>query len=320
MPLIDMPLDELKNYKGTNPKPADFDEYWERALAELDAASLEIELIPASFQVSFAECFDLYYTGVGGSRIHAQYIRPIKPDTTPHPAVIQFHGYSGDSGDWGTKLNWAAAGYSVLAMDARGQGGLSQDLGGITGTTLKGHIIRGLDDQPDNLLFRNIFLDTAQLARITLQLPEVDPTRVGVYGGSQGGGLTLACASLVPEIRRAAPMFPFLSDYMRVWEMDLAKDAYDELTYYFKRFDPMHNREKEIFTTLGYIDIQNLADRIQADTLLATGLMDTICPPSTQFAVFNKIKSRKEMVLYPDYGHESIPDFTDKTFLFMMGL
>ena len=37
MPLIDKPLEELKVYQGTNPKPTDFDEYWEKALAELDA-------------------------------------------------------------------------------------------------------------------------------------------------------------------------------------------------------------------------------------------------------------------------------------------
>jgi len=320
MPLVDMPLDELKEYTGINPRPADFDKYWSRALSELDAASLAIELIPSSFQVPFADCFDLFFTGAGGSQIHAKYIRPKTADNTPHPAVIEFHGYSGSAGDWADKLKWAAAGYSSLAMDVRGQGGTSQDLGGVTGTTLRGHIIRGIDDDPDSLLFRNIFLDTAQLTKITMQLPEVDPERVGVYGGSQGGALTLACASLVPKIKKAAPMFPFLSDYQRVWEMDLAKDAYDEINFYFKRFDPMHLREKEFFTTLGYIDIQNLTPRIKAEVLQATGLMDTICPPSTQFAAYNKITSKKEMIVYPDFGHENIPGFSDKTFSFMMDL
>ena len=28
MPIIDLPLEELKVYKGTNPRPSDFDEYW----------------------------------------------------------------------------------------------------------------------------------------------------------------------------------------------------------------------------------------------------------------------------------------------------
>ena len=56
---------------------------------------------------------------------------------------------------------------------------------------------------------------------------------------------TLACAALEPRIRRAAPCFPFLCDYRRVWEMDLAKNAYDELGWFFRRFDPMHRREED---------------------------------------------------------------------------
>ncbi len=89
-------------------------------------------------------------------------------------------------------------------------------------------------------------------------------------GGSQGGGLTLACAALEPRIARAAPVYPFLCDYQRVWEMDLARDAYEELEYFFKRFDPTHERERETFTRLGYVDVQHLADRIGARALMAT--------------------------------------------------
>ena len=63
--------------------------------------------------------------------------------------------------------------------------------------------------------------------------------------------------------------------------MDLAKRAYEELSYYFRLFDPMHLREEEIFTRLGYVDIQNLAHRIRGEVLMGVGLMDTVCPPST---------------------------------------
>jgi cephalosporin-C deacetylase len=48
--------------------------------------------------------------------------------------------------------------------------------------------------------------------------------------------------------------------------------------------------------------------------------MDTICPPSTQFAVYNKITAPKDMVIYPDFGHEWLPSFGDMTYEFMMGL
>ncbi|WNS46498.1 acetylxylan esterase [Paenibacillus sp. MMS20-IR301] len=317
MPLVDMPLAELKKYEGRNPRPADFDAYWERALEELQAVDPQLELVPSVFQTPQAECFDLYYTGVRCARVHAKYLRPKMTDT-PQPAILQFHGYSGDSGDWQDKLAYVSLGFSVLALDCRGQGGYSEDTGGVKGNTHNGHIIRGLDDHPDNLLFRHIYLDTAQLARIALELPGVDPQRVYAMGASQGGGLTIACAALEPRVKKLAPIYPFLCDYKRVWEMDLDKDAYQELNTFFRKFDPLHEREEEIFAKLGYIDLQHLAERIEGEVLFFTGLMDTICPPSTQFAAYNKMVAPKDLVVYPDFGHEYLPGCADRAMQFFL--
>ena len=319
MPLFELSSEELWKYKGINPRPEDFDAYWDLALEEMRNTDPEAELVPSEFQVPFAECFHLYFTGVRGARIHAKYLRPRRADA-PHPAVCQFHGYSGSSGDWGDKLGFVGLGFSVAALDARGQGGLSEDAGTVKGNTLRGHIVRGLDDAPENLMFRHIFLDTAQLASIVMDMPEVDADRVGAHGGSQGGGLTLACAALEPRIKRLAPACPFLCDYQRVWELDLATNAYEELKTYFRSFDPRHEREREVFTRLGYVDCQHLAPRIRGEVLMAVGLMDEICPPSTQFAAFNKITAPKRTVVYPDFAHEGYPGFADEALRFLAGM
>lgn len=317
MPLVDMPMDKLTKYKGINPKPKDFESYWKRALDEMRAVKADVELVPSKFKAGpFAECFDLYFTGVRGARIHAKYVRPTNAPKK-HPAVVSFHGYTGSSGDWAGKLAWAGLGFSIAAIDCRGQGGFSEDSGCVKGTTYKGHIIRGLSDCADNLLFRNIYLDCAQLAGIVMSMPEIDPKRVGAFGGSQGGGLTLACAALEPRIKKAAPTYPFLCDYKRVWQMDLAERAYEELKTYFRTYDPLHEREDEVFNKLGYIDVQHLAPRIKAEILMGVGLMDTVCPPSTQFAAYNKIKSPKHLAIYPDFGHEGLPGFDDRVFEFL---
>ena len=71
-----------------------------------------------------------------------------------------------------------------------------------------------------------------------------------------------------------------------------------------------------MFTRLGYIDVQHLAPRIRANLLMVTGLMDDTCPPSTQFAAYNKVQSPKQMVLYPDYGHENLPGVNDRILAF----
>ena len=53
----------------------------------------------------------------------------------------------------------------------------------------------------------------AQLAKILMDMPQVDEHRVCATGGSQGGGLTIACAALEPRINRIGLNYPFLSDY-----------------------------------------------------------------------------------------------------------
>jgi cephalosporin-C deacetylase len=102
--------------------------------------------------------------------------------------------------------------------------------------------------------------------------------------------------------------------------MDLAKGAYEELATYFRQFDPLHERENDIFTRLGYIDNQYLAKRIRAEVLMTIGLMDITCPPSTQFAAYNKIVSTKNLLIYPDFGHEGLPGVNDLIFKFMATL
>lgn len=318
MPLIDMPIDKLEKYNGVNPKPTDFDEYWEKALTEMRAVASQVTITKATFQTPTIECFDMYFTGVNGAKIYVKHLRP-KNVAGKIPAVLRFHGYKNASEDWFGYLGFASAGVAVFAMDVRGQGGKSEDVGGVCGNTIYGHISRGLDEKdPQKLLYRDIFLDTAQLAGIVMDMDFIDETNVYTFGGSQGGALAIACAALEPRIARVAARYPFLCDYKRVWDMDLAENAYAELREYFRRFDPRHEREEEVFTKLGYIDLQYLAPRIRASILVFTGLMDKICPPSTQYAMYNKLVCPKRHVIYPDYGHEAMKDVYDITFDFLI--
>ncbi|KRF27840.1 acetylxylan esterase [Phycicoccus sp. Soil802] len=319
MPLtFDMTRDELAAYEGTNPRPEDFDRFWDASLRELDSLDSQLEIETAAFQTEAFECSHLWFRGTGGARVHAKLVRP-RLQTEPQPAVLMFHGYAQRSADWSELLGYASLGYTVAAMDCRGQAGLSEDVGGVTGWTLEGHIVRGLQGPPKQLYYRQVFLDTALLARLVMGMDHVDESRVGVTGPSQGGALTIACAALEPRIKLAAPVFPFLCDYQRVWGLDL--DAYKEVDDWFRRFDPRHEREGEIFTQLGYIDIQFLAPRIRADVLLGVGLADRTCPPSSQFAVYNKIASPKSVILYPDFRHElPLADHADAVFAFLAQL
>lgn len=314
-------VERLLRYPGISPKPANFDEYWKKGIAEIRQMDAQPETRDADFSAPYARCSDLYFTGIGGARIHARYLQP-KETTKALPVVFFFHGYTQSARNFVEMLPYVAAGYCAVALDCRGQGGSSTDAGGVSGYTYHGHFIRGLvEEDPEKLLYRSIFLDTVQLVDVVMKMGGIDAERMGAAGYSQGGALALVCASLVPEIKRVAAVFPFLTDYKKAWELLERAEAYAELGDFFRRFDPLHEKEADIFTRLGYIDTQNFVEMLQARVLFAACLADMNCPPETQFAAYNKIKSEKELIVYPDFGHEQvIPGCDDQIFQFMMGI
>jgi cephalosporin-C deacetylase len=234
------------------------------------------------------------------------------------PVVLQFHGYHSDAGDFSDKIALAAEGMCVLALDARGQGGPSEDTTRSKGGVMKGLIIRGWEEGPEQLYFRAVFLDTAHMARIALAMAGVDAERVAVQGASQGGALALVCAALEPRVSKALVQYPYLSDYRQAFRLNVLTNAYEELAYHFRFRDPLHLREAKFFKTLDYIDLQYLAPRIKAKVVWGIGLEDTVCPPQTQFAVYNQLHTRKTMLAYPEYGHEYLPRYADTTRSFLL--
>ena len=308
----DMTLEQLKNYKGITPCPVDFDVYWNTQLAMIKnyEASYELTYLP-KMSSKVMHCYDLTFISFDGSKIYAKYLRPATDEKKP--LVFQFHGYPGSSRSFLELSGFVASDMAVVAMDCRGQGGRSHDNQSYPGTTVSGHIIMGLSGaSPDAMYYRNVFLDTVVLVNLLKTFPNTDNSHLCANGASQGAALALVCASLNPEIKRTCALYPFLSDYKRVWDLNLDLVAYEGLRYYNKWFDPAGIHVEETFTKLGYIDVKNFAPRIQGAVLMGTGLLDDICPPSTQFAVFSHIKCTKEHILYPNFTHELIRDFDDR--------
>ena len=144
------------------------------------------------------------------------------------------------------------------------------------------------------------------MIELVAQLPQVDETKLYSYGGSQGGALALVASALDQRIQQTIAIYPFLGDFKRVLELGNHSEAYDELFRYFKFSDPFHKTETKLMETLAYIDIKNLAQRIQCPVKMITGLEDEVCFPSTQFAIYNQITAPKEHLILPEYGHEDI--------------
>ena len=304
-------IEALGGYYGATPKPADFEAFWQARMAEADAVPLDYTVTQAKEVPSWDGCdfLDLWFTGMAGARIYAKYLRP--HSDKPVPLVLQFHGYPGASRSFAEQASFAGMGMALIAMDCPGQAGYSVDAGGFLGTTVSGHIVAGLDGPAEGMYYVRLHQNIHILCRIVRQLQEIDLRRVFVNGGSQGGGLGLACCALNPGlINRAAILYPFLSDFKLVWDLGADEIAYEGIRYYARWFDADEHQQDRWFRQLGYIDSKNFATLVQCPVLFGTGLEDVICPPQTQCAVYNNLHCKKSGIFSPVTGTRRLQNLT----------
>jgi cephalosporin-C deacetylase len=306
MPWYDLPAEQLADYRTDTPEPAALDSWWRLRLDQARAAAREPAL--ARYEAATygpVEVYDTEFSGADGDRIRAWYLRPADGPDTPLRVVVKFIGYGGGRDLPPEHMMLPALGYAVFVMDSRGQGGRWST--GATGDRADGRpagpenslvMTRGIA-RPEDYYYTRLFTDAVRAVETACELAGAD--RVAVSGASQGGGLSLAAAALVPErVAVCHADVPFLCDIQRA--ITLAPHApYTEVPEFLA-----HNVDliPAALDTLRYVDCALLARRITARCLLSVGLMDEICPPSTVFAAYNEIPAGKDLAVHPFTGHE----------------
>lgn len=116
---------------------------------------------------------------------------------------------------------------------------------------------------PKDYYYRRVYTDAVRAIDALIDQDWLDPSRIAVIGGSQGGGITLAVAGLDPRISAAAPDVPFLCDFPRAVRL-AARDPYGEIS----RFLAMQrDKVSTVFANLSYFDGVNFAARAKAPAL-----------------------------------------------------
>lgn len=302
--LFDLPLEQLQTYCPPRNEPADFDAFWAETLAEARRFPLAADFAPMDAGLRLVEVYDVTYSGYGGQPIKGWLLLP-RDRSGPLPCVVEYIGYGGGRGhplDW---LLWSSVGYAHFVMDTRGQGSAwrvgdtpdSEPEGG--NPQIPGFMTRGVLD-PRTYYYRRVFTDAVRAVEAARSHPAVDVSRTAITGISQGGGITLAVAGLIPDLAAALPDVPFLCHYRRATEL-VDTQPYQEIARYCQRH---RDKIETVFRTLGYFDGLNFAARANAPGLFSTGLMDDICPPSTVFAAYNHYAGEKQIRTWPYNQHE----------------
>jgi len=300
--LTDLAESELREYRSAQADPGDFDTFWADTLAASRGYELNVTVVPVKTGMVTIDVYDVTFAGYDGQPIKA-WLRVPAGSSGPLPAVVQYVGYGGGRGEATEELLWASAGYAHLHMDTRGQGsswstGATADPVG-SGPQIPGFMTRGIENR-DTYYYRRLITDAVRAVDAARALDLVDASRVAVLGGSQGGGLAIAVAGLVPDVTAAIAFVPFLCDFRRATTIT-DNDPYREIARYLS----VHrDRVSQVHDTLAYFDGVNFAKRASAPAWFTAALMDPTCPPSTIFGAYHNYAGEKEITVWPYNGHE----------------
>lgn len=311
MAQFDLPIEVLRDYRSADEEPGDFDERWRETMDAAQQHPVIISVDAFDNGLATIDCWDVRFAGFDGTPVAAWFSRPHGvPESMNLPVVVEYLGYGRGRGLPHERLLWVSAGYAHLLVDSRGQGG-QYGTGGDTvddwpsAPSAPGVVTRGIFSHGDHY-YRRLITDAVRAVDAARHLPRTDAGTVIVVGNSQGGLLALAAAALDGKVAACLTSAPFLCDPARA--LRITESApWDEIVQYLSVY---RDAEVSVMRTLSYVDGVAFARRGRAPVHFATGLRDTVCPPSTVFAAFNaygeysSVDIERRIEVYPFNHHE----------------
>ncbi|QGQ95526.1 acetylesterase [Paenibacillus psychroresistens] len=289
----------LHQYSAPLTAADDLFTFWEQTKQEAKLNPLSASKTLVEDSLLHAITYKVTYCGFDDTPIQGWFLIPVYPVQKQYPCVLSFHGYTGQKGLPEEYAQWLLMGVAVFAIDIRGQGGETGNHLKQTFGTTKGWITQGILDK-DTCYYKAITVDCLRALDWLVEQPEIDAERIGIVGGSQGGGLALICTALSDKVAATIAHIP------NMCHMDFGViNSTSSLTEIGPLLLQYPAYTEQVFDTLSYFDMLNLAHLIRTPLLVSVGLKDTVCLPETIFAVYNRIApEHKSILIDPFAGHE----------------
>lgn len=313
MNAIEKRIHELHQYKPALDKPDDFDQFWKRvkeeALATVVNGHRELKLT----YMNGIHTYEVTFDGYAGTTIHATLSIPQNAITSePSPCLIMLPGYTSERSNSYQHAHWILMGVAVLSVDVRGQGkDTGNNLGSAHGMA-KGWITEGLLDL-EHCYYKAVAIDLLRALSWLKTQPDIDATRIGAIGASQGGGL----ASMLTALDDTICML--VADIPNMCHIDYgilnSTGSLSEVAEFCRR---RPEQLQSVLDTLSYFELIHMADRIQVPVLMSVGLKDTVCTPEQIFPFYHAIAAEhKQLEIYPFSGHVVEPAQQQKAIEFV---
>ena len=303
--------------------PENFKAYWQAEKEKLDKVPLDLKITldrtlkgdeigaynlahaalpehydPAGEKFQEVEVYKVDFAAPNGMRIYGWYAKPAGKG--PFPAILVLPGAGNNPRP--APVEHARHGFAVLDINVHNA---PVDLPKEQYPNLQAQYDRPFTT-PENYWGYDVYRNALQGVNALAQLPGVDPNRLSVLGGSQGGRASTVVAGVDPRIKAAI--------------LGIAHFSYMPWLRWTERLNKAHDAGNRVFTSAevvkddqlrveSYFDIMNFATLIRCPVLLNSGLSDGVSPPTGVFAIYRNIQSPKEIIPLPNIAHDWSPAF-----------
>lgn len=274
-------------------QPADFHEFWNKALADARKWDLEptMTLLPEKCTPK-VNVYHVSWANSGwASRMYGILTVPAAPGK--YPAILKLpgagvRGYNGDIGHTEKGVMILEVGIHGIPVTLP-----AEVYTGLYNGALKGYHSFNLDDR-DRFYYKRVITGCVRAIDFIEQLPEFNGC-LATFGGSQGGGLSVIIAGIDPRVDALVSYYPAMSDMAGYTEGRAGGWPH---TLKDKRF-----HTPEIINTLSYYDVSSFAREISVPGYYTFGYNDMVCPPTTTYSVYNVIQAPKQLNIAETTGH-----------------
>lgn len=292
------------------PKPADFDSFWDNAVARLEK---EVPLDPKIEQldgwpkdgvnvqrVSFATF---------GGRVHGLLATPVKKGR--YPVSVRFPGAGVGliaekfRGEPNTIILFMNAHYFPVPLTTDEAKVVyeeqEQKWRAVHGkNSSRAYPVGGLTLSPEKAHYYGIILGVNRAIDWLAKQPGVDLAHFTYQGASQGGAFGLILTGLNKHITRAYAGVPAMTDVMGC-KADRRQSGWPRILEYETQKDPA--RLAVIEKNAPYFDASYFAERITVPIRLSVGYIDESCAPHAVLSAYNAIPAKDKKLYHGIGGH-----------------
>jgi cephalosporin-C deacetylase len=272
-------------------KPIDFDIFWKMAKHELASVNPNFKVIPhPEMDKDNRHTFLFEMQSIGNMTIRGWMTLPAKK----HKKFAVWVGFPGYQVD--LKPIYAQNEHlAIITLNVRGQGNSR----GPIDTRRNEYISYHIEDK-NTYVMRGVLMDCIRCIDFIYSRPELNHDKIFVTGGNMGGYLALATAGLDSRVKFCSAQNPILGDVRRL---------VDEPNFpmsFIRRYvatQPGLTMDK-VLDVLDYYDAKNFATTINCQSLIGIGLLDPLAPPVTEYAIYNNIPDKKQIMVFKDLAHQ----------------